>query len=151
MIDELRELYQEVILDHNKNPKNYFHMENPTHSAEGHNPLCGDQVEVFLNVEGDVITNISFQGHGCAISKAASSVMTTVLKGKTIAEAKEWFNRYQHLVTSDMGEVVDFDAFGQLAVFAGVREFPMRVKCASLSWHTMLQALENKNEVASTE
>ncbi|KAA3660900.1 MAG: SUF system NifU family Fe-S cluster assembly protein [Calditrichaeota bacterium] len=150
-MDDLRELYQEVILDHNKNPKNFFHMEDPTHTAEGYNPLCGDQVEIYLKVEDGIITEISFQGHGCAISKAASSVMTTILKGKTVAEARQWFARYQHLVTADIGEAVDVDEFGQLAVFAGVREFPMRVKCASLSWHTMLKALEEKDEVASTE
>ncbi len=150
-MDELRDLYQEVILDHNKNPKNYFQMEEPTHSAEGHNPLCGDQVEIFLKVENNKIIDLSFQGHGCAISKAASSVMTTLLKGKSITEAKALFEKYQHLVTADMKENVDIDEYGHLAVFAGVREFPMRVKCASLSWHTMLQALEEKKDVATTE
>ncbi|KAA3613885.1 MAG: SUF system NifU family Fe-S cluster assembly protein [Calditrichaeota bacterium] len=150
-MDELRDLYQEVILDHNKNPKNYFQMDEPTHSAEGHNPLCGDQVEIFLKVENDKIIDISFQGHGCAISKAASSVMTSILKGKSIAEAKYLFEKYQHLVTADINEAVNVDEYGHLAVFAGVREFPMRVKCASLSWHTLLQALENKTEMVTTE
>ncbi len=150
-MDELRDLYQEVILDHNKNPKNYFQMDEATHSAEGHNPLCGDQVEVFLKVDNERIIDISFQGHGCAISKAASSVMTTMLKGKTITEAKKLFEKYQHLITAEMSEAVDLHEYGHLAVFAGVREFPMRVKCASLSWHTMLQALEEKKEIATTE
>ena len=150
-MDDLRDLYQEVILDHNKNPKNYHAMDDATHRAEGHNPLCGDQVEIFIKVEDNKVVDISFQGHGCAISKAASSVMTTLLKGKTLQEVHETFDKYQHLITADMNEPVDIDEFGQLAVFAGVREFPMRVKCASLSWHTLISALDNDNEIATTE
>lgn len=150
-MEELRELYQEVILDHNKNPKNYFELESPTHTAEGHNPLCGDRVTIYLKVEDDIITDISFQGSGCAISKSSTSLMTTVLKGKTISEVKDLFNSFQKMVTSDSDFEVDLESLGKLAVFSGVREYPVRVKCASLAWHTVLAALEEDNKVVSTE
>lgn len=151
---ELNELYQEVILDHYKNPKNYSVLEKPTHKAEGYNALCGDKVTIYLDVHDGVIRDIRFQGLGCAISKASASVMTTELKGKTLEEAKELFKKFQHLVTQDMKEEPDPQGLGKLAVFTGVREYPSRVKCAVLPWHTVIAALESEGEsekVVSTE
>ncbi|MES2765779.1 MAG: SUF system NifU family Fe-S cluster assembly protein [Bacteroidota bacterium] len=150
-MNELQELYQQVILDHNKNPRNFGKLEPATHHAEGHNPLCGDNVtvELFLDAAG-VIRDIRFSGSGCAISKASASIMTTVLKGKTKAEAEKMFAQFQHLVTADMSEIADLESLGKLAVFAGVKEFPARIKCASLSWHTMTAALHGE-EIVSTE
>lgn len=150
-MDELRELYQEVILDHNNNPKNFRQIEHPTHSAEGYNPLCGDQINIFLTVNDDVIEDVSFSGSGCAISKASASLMTAVLKSKTIQEARELFEKFQHMITQKPGAEVNMEELDKLAVFAGVREFPVRVKCASLAWHTLLAALKNKDNVVSTE
>ncbi|RMH81485.1 MAG: SUF system NifU family Fe-S cluster assembly protein [Calditrichaeota bacterium] len=148
---ELKELYQQVILDHNRNPKNYGKLEPCSHKAEGYNPLCGDQVTVYLQVEDGVIKDIHFEGSGCAISRASASVMTTELKGKTVQEAEELFKKFQELVTSDVHKEVDFSEYGKLAVFAGVREFPTRVKCAILAWHTGMAALKEENRVVSTE
>jgi nitrogen fixation NifU-like protein len=150
-MNELQELYQQVILDHNKNPRNFGKLEPATHHAEGHNPLCGDNVTVELFLDGaGVIQDIRFSGSGCAISKASASIMTTVLKGKTKAEAEKMFEQFQHLVTADMSEIADLESLGKLAVFAGVKEFPARIKCASLSWHTMTAALHGE-EIVSTE
>lgn len=151
MDKELKELYQQVILDHNKSPRNFRKIENPSRYAEGYNPLCGDRINIYLNLDNDHITDISFQGAGCAISKASASLMTSTLKGKTRTEAEELFNRFHNLVTDKLGENPDIDDLGKLAVFAGVREFPMRVKCASLAWHTMINALHGKDEKVSTE
>jgi nitrogen fixation NifU-like protein len=148
-VNELRELYQEVILDHSKKPHHFREMPEASHQANGHNPLCGDRVTVYLHVEGDVIEDVTFQGAGCSISTASASMMTDALRGKTIVEANALFERFHALVTSDP----DADAassLGKLAVFSGVSEFPMRVKCASLSWHTMKAALEGAAG-ASTE
>ncbi len=142
-MDELDQLYQEIILDHNKNPRNYGEMENPTHLAVGDNPLCGDHIEIFLKIEGNVISDIKFKGVGCAISKASASLLTTVLKGKTIDEAKNLFEKFHTLVTSDPSSPVHIDGLGKLEAFAGVREFPMRVKCATLAWHTLLEAIHS--------
>jgi nitrogen fixation NifU-like protein len=150
-MSELRELYQEVILDHNKKPRNFKVLEGANRSADGHNPLCGDTIRVYLDVEGNVIKNITFQGSGCAISKASASLMTTVLMGKTLEEAEEAFNLFHELVTAPPDEELDEENLGKLAVFSGVREFPARVKCASLAWHTLHKALENSVEAASTE
>jgi nitrogen fixation NifU-like protein len=147
-MDELRELYQEVILDHNKNPKNFREIAGATHSAEGYNPLCGDRVHLFLKVEDGRIADVGFTGSGCAISKASASVMTTEVKGKTVEESKALFKKFQNVITGGDAEV---SKLGKLAVFAGVREFPVRVKCAALAWHTLLAALEKKNEAVSTE
>jgi nitrogen fixation NifU-like protein len=147
-MDELRELYQEVILDHNKNPKNFREIAGATHSAEGYNPLCGDRVHLFLKVEDGRIADVAFIGSGCAISKASASVMTTEIKGKTIEDSKELFKKFQNVITGGDAEV---SKLGKLAVFAGVREFPVRVKCAALAWHTLLAALEKKNDPVSTE
>jgi nitrogen fixation NifU-like protein len=150
-MDELRELYQQVILDHNKNPKNFKKIESATHTSEGFNPLCGDRIKLYLQVENGRIQDIGFEGSGCAISKASASVMTTELKGKTVSDAENLFKKFQNLITRRMDSSVDLTEFGKLAVFAGVREFPIRVKCAALAWHTMLAALKKENKVVSTE
>ncbi len=152
MEQELRELYQQVILDHNKSPRNFRLIEHPTNHAEGYNPLCGDNITVYLSInDKGIIEDISFQGSGCAISKASASLMTSMLKGKTVAEAENIFNKFHALVTDKLGDNPDIEELGKLAVFAGVREFPVRVKCASLAWHTMMNALHNKNEKVITE
>jgi nitrogen fixation NifU-like protein len=152
MGQELRELYQQVILDHNKAPRNFRKIEDASNCAEGYNPLCGDNVTVYMKIdENNVIQDISFQGSGCAISKASASLMTSMLKGKTVEEAEKLFNNFHDLVTDKLGDTPNLENLGKLAVFAGVREFPARVKCASLAWHTMINALHNKNEKAVTE
>lgn len=150
-MSDLRELYQEVILDHNKKPRNFRAMPDSNHHAEGHNPLCGDNVTVYLNMDNDVIKDISFQGSGCAISKASASMMTLELKGKTLAEAETLFETFHELVTGDPTTEGDTEDLGKLAVFGGVREYPARVKCASLAWHTLHAALENPGTSVSTE
>ncbi len=149
-MNDLKELYQEVILDHNKKPRNFHKMEEATHHAEGYNPLCGDQIQLFLKMNGNRIEDISFQGSGCAISKASSSMMTSILKGKTIEEAEKLFEGFHQMVTGDVGAKVS-ENLGKLTVFSGVCEFPARVKCASLAWHTMKAALEGKVEPVKTE
>ena len=151
MDQELKELYQQVILDHNKSPRNFRKIENPTRFAEGYNPLCGDKIDIYLHFDNDHIDDISFQGSGCAISKASASLMTSMLKGKTRKEAENLFERFHDLVTDKLGDDPDIEDLGKLAVFAGVREFPARVKCASLAWHTMMNALHGKDEKVSTE
>ena len=148
-MEDLRELYQEVILDHSKNPKNFRKLENASHTSEGYNPFCGDRINLYLQIEDDHIKDISFEGSGCAISKASSSVMTAELKGKSLTEARELFKKFQGIITGKTE--ADFTGFDKLSVFAGVREFPVRVKCAALAWHTMLEAIQNGNNLASTE
>jgi nitrogen fixation NifU-like protein len=148
---ELKELYQQVILDHNKSPRNFRNMDNASSTAEGYNPLCGDHIDVYVLVEDGIVKDVSFKGEGCAISKASASVMTSMLKGKTKEEAEKLFNKFHDLVTGKLGDNVNIDELGKLAVFAGVQEFPVRVKCASLAWHTMMNALHDKEEKASTE
>lgn len=145
---ELRELYQEVILEHSRSPRNFRAMETANRTAEGYNPLCGDHYTVFVNLTGDAICDISFQGSGCAISKASASMMSQVLKNKSIAEAEEFFGRFHQIVTGQ--ETDNVDSLGKLAVFAGVAGFPTRIKCATLAWHTLQAALQGK-QVASTE
>lgn len=149
-VDELKELYQQVILDHNRAPRNFHTLEPHTHEAEGDNPLCGDHIDLYLNVEDGVIRDIAFTGKGCAISKASASLMTATLKGKTIEEAMALFEEFHDLVTKEDADP-DFGKLGKLAVFAGVRAFPVRVKCASLAWHTMVQALKGEKRIATTE
>ncbi len=151
MSGELRELYQEVILDHNKRPRNFRVLERATRHAEGYNPLCGDKVTIYVELEGDTIRAVSFQGSGCAISKASASMLTEAVEGKTVGEAEELFGRFHDLVTGGPAEAADGERLGKLAVFGGVREFPARVKCASLAWHTLHAALEEKDEPVSTE
>ena len=148
-MSELRDLYQEVILDHNRRPRNFGALPSANHQAEGYNPLCGDKVTVFLDLEGGRIQDIAFQGAGCAISTASASLMTEALKGRTAEEAREIFQGFHGLVTTGEGE--DSEDLGKLAVFSGVREFPMRVKCATLAWHTLLAALDEKSQPVSTE
>jgi nitrogen fixation NifU-like protein len=149
-MSELSELYQEVILDHNRKPRNFQKLPDANRSAEGFNPLCGDQITLYLKVdEGGVIRDIAFQGSGCAISKASASLMTSALKGKTTREAEELFDRFRRLVTN--GDEADPATLGGLAVFSGVREFPARVKCASLAWHTLHAALAGEEGRATTE
>jgi len=148
-MSELTDLYQEVILDHNKKPRNFQKLADANRSAEGFNPLCGDQIQLYVKVEDGVIRDIGFQGSGCAISKASASLMTSTLKGKSEKEADELFERFHRLVTKD--EATDPEALGKLAVFSGVREFPARVKCASLAWHTLRAALEGKQDKVTTE
>jgi nitrogen fixation NifU-like protein len=144
----LQDLYQEVILDHNKRPRNFRVIENGR-KAEGFNPLCGDRLTVYLRVDDGRIQDASFQGSGCAISKASASLMTDSVKGKTLAEAKDLFQRFHRMITRAPDEPVD--DLGKLSVFAGVRQFPVRVKCASLAWHTLQSAIEARDEVVSTE
>lgn len=141
-----RTLYEQVILDHNKNPRNCRQMTEPSCKSEGFNALCGDQFTVFLKIEDDKIVDVSFQGCGCAISKSSASIMTTVLKGKTKAEAEALFARFHEMVTSEPDAPVPPGDLGKLEVFCGIREYPVRVKCATLAWHTMIAALENKTE-----
>ncbi len=140
--NELRDLYQEVILDHNRKPRNFGKLENANRQAEGHNPLCGDRLTVYMDLEGDRIRDIRFEGSGCAISKASASMMTSELKGKTVDQAEETFRRFHRMVTRE-GDG-DVEELGKLAAFSGVREFPVRVKCASLPWHTMEAALRSE-------
>jgi nitrogen fixation NifU-like protein len=145
---ELQDLYQEVILDHNKRPRNFRAIEDGRH-AEGYNPLCGDRVTVYLRVENGRIVDASFQGSGCAISKASASLMTESVKGKTLEEAEALFERFHQMITRAPDEPVE--DLGKLSVLAGVRQFPVRVKCASLPWHTLRSAADAKDEVVSTE
>lgn len=148
---ELRELYQEVILDHNKRPRNFRPMEGASHRADGHNPLCGDRATIYLRVEDGVVADASFQGAGCSISTASASMMTDAVRGLPVAEAMRLFERFHTLVTADPSRAAEAaPELGKLAVFQGVHEFPVRVKCASLAWHTMKAALEGGSR-ASTE
>lgn len=146
-MSELRELYQEYVLDHGKNPRNFRYPEGATHQADGYNPLCGDKITVKVTVDGDRIADIGFQGQGCAISTASASTMTEFVKGKTLEEARDFFGRFIRMVKGE--EEPDFDVMDKLAVFAGVAEFPMRVKCATLAWHTLTAALEGKEQVST--
>jgi nitrogen fixation NifU-like protein len=146
---DLRDLYQDVILEHSKAPRNFRELATANHKAEGFNPLCGDRFTVYLDLEGDSIRDISFQGSGCAISKASASMMTQSVKGKSKAEAEKIFGRFHEMVTGHThGDQPDL---GKLTVFSGVSEFPVRVKCATLAWHTLQAALEGKQEAISTE
>lgn len=148
---ELDELYQEVILDHNKSPRNFRIPASANRKADGYNPLCGDQVTVFLDVENGVIKDICFQGSGCAISKASASMMTTELKGKTEAAASELFERVHEMLMGCGGAEQAAHKVGKLAILSGVCKFPARVKCASLAWHTAMAALKGETQPASTE
>ena len=149
-MSELRELYQTVILDHNKKPRNFGTLEGASHRADGNNPLCGDKLQVQLVVDGDVVQDVRFEGQGCAISTASASLMTEAIKGRSLAEIEALFGAFHDLVTSDPKGEPELGDLGKLSVFAGVREFPMRVKCATLSWHTLRAALAGGGE-ASTE
>ncbi len=146
-MDDFRDLYQQLILDHNRSPQNFRNMEDATTSAEGHNPLCGDEITLYLKIENGKIDDISFMGSGCAISKASASIMTTLLKEKTVEEAESLFEKFHTMITT--GEKTG--DMGKLAVLAGVHKFPSRVKCAILSWHTMNNALHGKQILTTTE
>jgi nitrogen fixation NifU-like protein len=150
-MSELSELYQELILDHNRRPRNFGDMPEPDREAHGHNPLCGDRWTVALKVSDGIIRDVKFNGAGCAISKASASLMTDAVRERSVEEALDLFNRFQVVLTAPMDQDVDVSAIGKLSVFAGVREFPMRVKCASLAWHTLKAALAQENRVVKTE
>jgi nitrogen fixation NifU-like protein len=150
MMAGLRGLYQDLILDHNRAPRNYRTMENANRRVEGNNPLCGDRLTVFLRMEGETIEDAAFQGSGCAISRASASLMTAAVKGKTRTEVEELFDRFHRLVTGTL-DAGGADSLGKLAAFGGVAEFPVRIKCASLSWHALRAALDQPNAVVSTE
>ena len=149
-MSDLRDLYQEVILDHNKHPHNFGELDGADRHADGYNPLCGDRLAVYVNLDGEVISDVSFLGSGCAISKASASLMTDAVKGKTLTEARVLFERFLRLVTDDSVDV-EAESIGKLAVFSGVREYPTRVKCASLAWHTLRAAVEDAHDIVSTE
>ncbi len=150
-MSDLRELYQEVILDHNRRPRNFQKLDGANRAAEGYNPLCGDQITIYLRLEDGVVRDVSFQGSGCAISKASASMMTASVKGKTAAEAAALFGAFHTMVTADPGPAFDPLELGKLAAFSGVHEFPIRVKCATLPWHTLKAALDGREETVSTE
>jgi nitrogen fixation protein NifU and related proteins len=149
-MSELSELYQQVILDHNKKPRNFRKLENVNHTAEGYNPLCGDQLTVYLDLEDGLVKEVGFEGSGCAISKASASMMTQAVKGKSKEQAENLFNEFHSMVTGELNEEIEANSLGNLKIFAGVREFPVRVKCATLPWHTLHAAL-NKQDQISTE
>ena len=148
---EFRELYQEIILEHSKSPRNFRRMDNATHKLEGRNPLCGDQFTVYLKIENGIIADISFEGSGCAISKASASVMTSVLKGKSITEAKKLFEQFHNIVTGVRNAGDCPDVSGKIAAFSGVAEYPVRIKCATLAWHAMRNSIEGVTNSISTE
>ena len=145
---DLSDLYQEVILDHNRRPRNFRVLDQPSHQAEGYNPLCGDRLTLYLKIDGGVVTDVGFQGSGCAISRASASLMTDEVRGKPVEEVRALFDRFHRMVTTAPDAAVD--NLGKLSVLAGVREFPVRVKCASLAWHTLKAALDRQT-AASTE
>lgn len=148
-MSELSDLYQEVILDHNKNPRNFREIENADNTADGKNPLCGDALRVYVSLEDDKVKDVAFKGSGCAISKASASMMTQVIKGKSKEEAETLFNEFHKMVTGELDIETDENSLGKLKIFAGVLEFPARVKCASLSWHTLFAALNNSGEIST--
>lgn len=150
-MSDLSDLYQELILDHNRRPRNYGVLEGANREAKGHNPLCGDRLTLFLKVAGDSIEDIRFEGSGCAISKASASLMTEAVKGRSIAEAFGIFQRFQAMITAPIDKPADDPALGKLTVLGGVREFPVRIKCASLPWHTLKAAIGDTHETAVTE
>lgn len=150
-MDEIRDLYQEVILDHNKNPRNFTRMEDADAVLEGYNPLCGDHYTFYVKFEGDTIHAVSFEGSGCAISKASASIMSAALKGRSRAEAERLFELFTSIVTGKIDPVEHVAELGKLAAFAGVAEFPVRVKCATLPWHTLHGAMQGTGDRVSTE
>ena len=151
MDSELAALYQDIIIDHNKSPRNFGELPPPRHEADGYNPLCGDRLSVYVKLDGERISEVSFDGSGCAISVASASLMTEALKGKTLAEAKALFERMHALLTGS-GDTADGDAeLGKLEALAGVRAYPSRVKCATLAWHTVQSALDDSHESVTTE
>jgi nitrogen fixation NifU-like protein len=150
MSSELGDLYQELILDHKRHPRNFHRLEGATHKAQGFNPLCGDELTLYLRIEDDRIVDVGFEGQGCAISTASASLLTETVKGKTVAEAEDMFGRMHDLLTKDAPEVTP-ESMGKLGVLSGVRDYPTRVKCATLSWHTLKAALGGQRDTATTE
>lgn len=149
---DLKDLYQEVIIDHNRSPRNFGKLENPTQVAEGYNPLCGDKLNLYLTTEDDLITDVSFDGSGCAISVASASLMTDLLKGKTTKEAEQLFKNFHDLIMKEeKPDQEQMQSLGKLAALAGVKEYPARVKCATLCWHTLHSALQGDKSSATTE
>ena len=148
-MSELSELYQQVILDHNKKPRNFHKLETANRTAEGYNPLCGDQLNIYLQVEDDQVIDVSFEGSGCAISKASASMMTQAVKGKSKQEAELLFDEFHRMVTGRLNEESEPNQLGRLTIFAGVRDFPVRVKCATLAWHTLHAALNNLQTIST--
>ncbi len=153
-MSELNELYQQLILEHNKSPRNFRKPEHFTHDADGYNPLCGDHYHVWMTLRGDTIADIGFQGSGCAISKSSASMMTSAVKGKSVAEAKELFASFHDVIMTKIGDSIPdekIESLGSLGALAGVREFPARIKCASLAWHALNAALTSPGNAVSTE
>ncbi len=150
MLDDLRDLYQEVVFDHNRNPRNFRVIEDADHTIEGLNPLCGDRITLYLKLDGERIADISFQGQGCAISTASASLMTEIVKGKTIQEAEKLFEAFHKIVTGQDDDL-KLEELGKLAVLAGVRQYPSRIKCATLAWHSLESALKGEETPVSTE
>ena len=148
-MSELNELYQDTILEHNKNPRNFRAIDDADQQADGNNPLCGDALRVYVKLDGDTVTDVAFKGSGCAISKASASMMTQTVKGKTREEAQVLFDEFHRMVTGGLDVESDENHLGKLKIFAGVLEFPARVKCASLSWHTLNAALHGEGEVST--
>ena len=148
---DLKSLYRDVIVDHNRSPRNFRRIDPPRQDAEGHNPLCGDKLHIYLKLRDNLISDISFEGSGCAISVASASLMTEALMGKTVEDAAALFEKMQSLLVGNGIDPEGVSSLGKLAALTGVREFPMRVKCATLCWHTMKQALSETEEVATTE
>ena len=146
----LSDLYQEILLEHNSKPRNFRKLEDANRTADGYNPLCGDQISLYLKVEGDVVTDVGFQGHGCAISRASASMMTQSVKGQKIEKAEEIFDEFHKMLTQP-GADLDYDKLEDLEILAGVADYPTRIKCAILAWHTLRAALEGKEEAVSTE
>lgn len=150
-MSDARALYEQVILDHNKNPRNFKAIEDADRKVEGMNPLCGDHFTVYVKLDGDTIADIGIQGAGCAIAKSSASLMTTILKGKSVAEAQQLFDRFHEMITSAPDTPLDESGLGKLVVFGGVREYPIRVKCATLAWHALVSAIGEGTEKVSTE
>jgi nitrogen fixation NifU-like protein len=151
MLDQIRDLYQEVVFDHNRNPRNFRVMEDANRKIEGFNPLCGDRITLYAKVIDGKIEDVSFQGSGCAISTASASLMTEIVKGQTEQEAEQLFDLFLRITTGKNGDEVNLEELGKLAVLAGVRAYPARVKCATLAWHSLQSALKNDGETVSTE
>ena len=149
-MSELSELYQEILLEHNSKPRNFRKLEQATQSAEGYNPLCGDRITLYLNLQDGVIADVAFQGSGCAISRASASMLTQSIKGQSVAKAREIFEAFHHMLT-EPGEALDYEVLGDLETLSGVVAFPTRIKCAVLAWHTMQAALDGQGEAVSTE
>ena len=149
-MSDLNELYQEILLEHNNKPRNFHKLEDANHQADGYNPLCGDRITLYLKVEDDVITDVAFQGVGCAISRASASMLTQSVKGQTIGKAEEIFGGFHAMIT-EPDDDVDYEALGDLEVLSGVAAFPTRIKCAILAWHTLHAALEDGEDAVTTE